>query len=198
MAASDVEIVNRSLALLGVSSITSLTDQTESASTSNLLFNDSRAAVFRAHPWNCLTKRAALPKDIAAPAWGFSNSFVLPADYLRLLATEEPLTAYEVENGFIFSDDDSLNIKYTALVTDVTKYDVLLVDALSARLAADLCQPLLQSSSVMDAMWKMYEMKLKEARFVDAQENSQDVLEADTWIDARLGVPSNISVPPRW
>jgi len=198
MAASEIEIVNRSLALLGISSITSLADQTEAASTSNLLWNDSRAATFRSHPWNCLTKRAALAKDIAAPSWGFANSFTLPADYLRLLSIEEPLISYEVENGFIFSDDDSMNIKYTALVTDVTKYDVLLVDALAARLSADLCQPLLQSASAMDAMWKMYQEKLREARYVDAQENSQDILEADTWMDARLGVQSNISTPPRW
>ena len=198
MAASEVEIVNRALALLGVSSITSLADQTESASTANLLWDDSRAATFRSHPWNCLTKRAALAKDINAPAWGFTNSFTLPADYLRLLTIEEPLLAYEIENGFIFSDDDSMNIKYTALVTDVTKYDVLLVDALAARLSADLCQPLLQSASAMEAMWKMYQDKLREARYVDAQENSQDVLEADTWIDARLGVPSPIDTPPRW
>lgn len=199
MATSNVELVNRALALLGVESITSLTDNTKAASVSSVLFDDTRAAVFRGHPWNCLTKRASLPKDVTAPVYGFANRFVLPSDYLRLLATEDTGTlslTYQIEGAFILSDNDTMNIKYTSLETDVTKYDTLLVDALCARLAADLAQPLLQSTSAMQDMWKMYELKMREAKFVDAQENSQDVLDADYWLDSRLGVTSAFLTPP--
>jgi hypothetical protein len=107
-------------------------------------------------------------------------------------------TSYQIENGFILSDNDTMNIRYVSLETDVTKYDTLLVDALCARLAADLAQPLLQSTSAMQEMFNMYELKLKEARFVDAQENAQDILETDYWLDSRVGTPdNNISTPPR-
>lgn len=197
MAASDIEIINRSLALLGVESITSISDNTKQASTARVIFDDTRAAVFRGHPWNCLTKRASLPKDVTPPAFGFGNAFVLPADFLRLLSIEVPQLPYQVENGKILSNNDDMKIVYTALVTDVTKYDTLLVDALTARLASDLAQPLLQSTSAMEQMWQMYELKLREAKFVDAQENAQDVLDTDYWLDSRLGVGSNISPPPR-
>lgn len=197
MAASDIEIINRSLALLGIESITSLSDNSKQASTARVLYDDTRASVFRGHPWNCLTMRASLPKDVAAPAFGYGNAFVLPADFLRLLAVEEPLEPYQVENGKILSNNDNMRIVYTGLVTDVTKYDTLLVDALTARIAADLAQPLLQSTSAMEQMWQMYELKLREAKFVDAQENAQDVLDADYWLDSRSGVISNISPPPR-
>ena len=104
-----------------------------------------------------------------------------------------------ISNGFILSNDSTLNIKYTALETDVTKYDTLLVEALTARLAADLAQPLLQSMSAMEAMQRMYELKIREAKFVDAQENSQDILDTDYWLESRLGVyRENISTPPRF
>jgi len=197
MAASDIEIINRSLALLGIESITSLSDNSKQASTARVLYDDTRASVFRGHPWNCLTMRASLPKDVVAPAFGYGNAFVLPADFLRLLAVEEPLEPYQVENGKILSNNDNMRIVYTGLVTDVTKYDTLLVDALTARIAADLAQPLLQSTSAMEQMWQMYELKLREAKFVDAQENAQDVLDADYWLDSRSGVISNISPPTR-
>lgn len=201
MATSNIELVNRSLALLGVESVTSLTDNTKAASVASILFDDTRASVFRAHPWNCLIKRAALPKDVTAPVYGYNNRFVLPSDYLRLLAVEDTgsiSTPFQIEGAFILSDNDSMNIKYVSLETDVTKYDSLLIDALCARLAADLAQPLLQSTSAMQEMWRMYELKLREARFVDAQENAQDILDTDYWLDSRLGTPNtNISPPPR-
>lgn len=197
MAASDVELVNRSLALLGVESITSLSDNSKAASVARVLFDDTRAAVFRSHPWNCLTRRASLPKDVSAPVYGFGNAFVLPADYLRLLGIEENLLPYQIEGSMILSDNDTMRIRYTSLVTDVTKYDTLLLDTLSARLAADLAQPLLQSTSAMEQMWQMFELKLREAKFVDAQENSQDVLDTDYWLDSRSGVYGRLAVPPR-
>jgi|TARA_R100001443_G_C3310461_1_gene167595 hypothetical protein len=198
-ATANIDLVNRSLALLGVESITSLSDTSKPASTANLLYDNTRAAVFRAHPWNCLTKRAALAQDATAPVYEYTYRYILPADYLRLLTLEEPVDEYQLENGFILSNDSTLNIKYTALETDVTKYDTLLVEALTARLAADLAQPLLQSMSAMEAMQRMYELKIREAKFVDAQENSQDILDTDYWLESRLGVyRENISTPPRF
>ena len=197
-ASADINIVNRALTLLGVNTITALTDSDKAASTASVLWDDTRAAVFRAHPWNCLTKRVALSKDSSSPAYGYDNRFQLPADFLRLIQLEEPTDNYQIENDFILYDGDTLNVQYLALVTDVTKYDTLLIDTLAARLAAELAQPLLQSTSAMDQMWKMYEMKLKEARYVDAQENCQDVLDADYWVDSRDGIKRpNIETPPR-
>lgn len=199
MAASDIEVVNRSLTLLGVDPVNSLSDPTKAASTARRLYDDSRAAVFRAHPWNCLVRRVALPLDNITPAYEFSHQFVLPADFLRLLTLEDVNGRYSIESRRILYDGDNLKIKYIALLTDVPSYDTLLVDALAARLAADLAHPLLQSSSTMEQMWQLYELKLREAKFVDAQENSQEVLDADYWLNSRFGVAdSRLGVPPRW
>lgn len=199
MAASDIELINRSLALLGIESITSLSDNSKQASIARVLFNDTRAAVFRGHPWNCLTKRASLPIDVTKPVYGYTNRFALPADYLRLLEVENSKSVlYQLERGHLLSDESTMNVKYTALITDVTLYDTLLVDTLSARIAADLAQPLLQSTSAMEQMWQMYELKLREAKFVDAQEQAQDVIDADYWLDSRQGTyRPNINTPPR-
>ncbi len=165
-----------------------------------MLLNDTRAAVFRAHPWNCLTKRIALALSNTGAVYGFTNRFVLPADFLRLLEVENPTQAvFQVERGHILSDDGTMKIKYTALITDVSTYDTLLVDTLAARLAADMAVPLLQSGSAMEQMWKLYELKIREAKFVDAQEQNQDVLDADYWIESRQGIARpNISTPPRY
>ena len=197
-AAADVDLVNRALALLGVEAITSLADTSKPAATASVLFDDTRASVFRAHPWNCLIKRASLAQDAVAPAYGYTYKYALPADYLRLINIENDLENFQIENGFILYDEDTLNIKYVALDTDVTKYDPLLKDALAARLAYELAQPLLQSTSAMADMFNLYETKLKEARYVDAQENCYETLEADYFIESRQGLNRpNIQTPPR-
>lgn len=199
MAASDIEIVNRALTLLGVDPINSMSDPTKAAATANRLYNDTRSAVFRAHPWNCLVTRASLPLDAVAPVYGFSHQFVLPADFLRLLQLEDIQGQYAMESRRILYDGNVLKIKYIALLTDVPRYDTLLVDALAARLAADMAHPLLQASSTMEQMWQLYELKLREAKYVDAQENSQEVLDADYWLNSRFGITDpRMGVPPRW
>jgi len=48
----------------------------------------------------------------------------------------------------------------------------------------------------MEQMWKMYELKIREAKFVDAQENGQDVLDTDYWLDSRLGITNDRLTPP--
>ena len=195
---ADINIINRALALLGVSRITSLSDTSKPAATASVLWDDTRAAVFRSHPWNCLTKRVALAQSSTTPAYGYTYQYQLPADFLRLIQLENATDNYQIENDFILYDNDTLNIQYLALITDVTKYDTLLVDTLAARLAAELAQPLLQSTGAMEKMWAVYDLKLKEARYVDAQENCQDVLDADYWIDSRQGTKRpNIETPPR-
>ena len=198
MAASDIEIVNRALTLLGVDPINSLSDTSKAASTANRIYNDTRSAVFRAHPWNCLVKRAALPLDAATPLYGFNYQFVLPADYLRLLGIQDTTGRYSIENRKILYDSNTLNISYIALVTDVPSYDTLLVDTLAARLAADLAHPLLQTQQSMESMWQLYELKLREAKLINAQENQQDVLDTDYWLNSRLGVSPTVGAPSRW
>lgn len=198
MAASDIEIVNRALTLLGVDPINSLSDTSKAASTANRIYNDTRSAVFRAHPWNCLVKRAALPLDAATPLYGFAFQFVLPADYLRLLGIENTTGRYSIENRKILYDSNTLNISYVALITDVPSYDTLLVDTLAARLAADLAHPLLQTQQAMESMWQLYELKLREAKLINAQENQQDVLDTDYWLNSRLGTSPVVGAPSRW
>ena len=60
MATTKINIINRALGLLGAEFITTLTEDTKGARFSNELYDDTRDAVFRMHPWNCCIKRASL------------------------------------------------------------------------------------------------------------------------------------------
>tara|TARA_R100001440_G_scaffold15482_1_gene26292 strand:+ start:38 stop:616 length:579 start_codon:yes stop_codon:yes gene_type:complete len=191
--ASVVDICNSALNALGASTIISLTENSKNARLCNQRYEPVRDAVFRSHPWNCLQKRVELAKDTTAPVFEFSNAYTLPADSLRILKSENSNLSnnekFRIEGKKLLTNEDTIKILYVAKITDTTQYDTSLIETLSAKLAAELCYPITQSSTLMDRMFALYESKLKDARFNDATEGTADNdvrIQADDFINARL------------
>ena len=192
--ASEVDIANSALNMIGASNITSLTEDSVAARIMNQRYEFVRDAVFRSHPWNCLVRRASLAQNSTAPTWGYTFAYNLPTDpfCLRVLRLEKLDLDYKVEGRTIVSNEQTMKIKYVARVTDPNEYDTLLSETISARLAADTCYSITNSNSLVASMYSLYEAKLKEARFVDATEGMPGVegadlgvLQADTFINSR-------------
>jgi len=176
--ASTVDICNSALNMIGASNILSLTEDSKAARICNQRYEYVRDAVFRAHPWNCLIRRVALAADTATPAFDFSYQFTLPTEpyCLRVLRLEEPDTVFKIEGRKIVTNESSIKLMYVARVTDANEYDMLLIETLSARLAADISYSLVNSAQLTQLMQKQYEAKLKEARFVDATEGTPELV----------------------
>jgi hypothetical protein len=191
--ASVVDICNSALNALGASTIISLTENSKNARLCNQRYEPVRDAVFRSHPWNCLQKRVELAKDTTAPVFEFSNAYTLPADSLRILKSENSNLSnnekFRIEGKKLLTNEDTIKILYVAKITDTTQYDTSLIETLSAKLAAELCYPITQSSTLMDRMFALYESKLKEARFNDATEGTADDdvrIQSDDFLNSRL------------
>lgn len=186
---SDVGIVNAALIKLGEGTITSLTENSKPARLARAVYADLRDAVLQAHPWNFAVARAVLAADPTPPAWGFAHAFTLPAepDYcLRVLGLEDSAAEWRVEGRKILADEGGpLRILYVRRVTDPNEHSALFRDALAARIAAELAEPLKQSTSMGEQMRLLYEKKLSEARTSDAQEGTPAPVEADEWLAAR-------------
>jgi hypothetical protein len=176
--ASTVDICNSALNMIGASNILSLTEDSKAARICNQRYEYVRDAVFRAHPWNCLIRRVALAADTATPAFDFSYQFTLPTNpyCLRVLRLEEPDTVFKIEGRKIVTNESSIKLMYVARVTDANEYDMLLIETLSARLAADISYSLVNSAQLTQLMQQQYEAKLKEARFVDATEGTPELV----------------------
>ena len=193
--ATDVDIANSALNNLGASNINSLTEDSVAARICNQRYAFVRDAVFRAHPWNCLITRASLAQNSTAPTWQYTYAFSLPTDpyCLRVLRVEDLYTDYKVEGRTIASDNSTMKIKYIGRVTDPNEYDMLLIECLSARLAADIAYAITNNNTLTATMWEMYNQKLSEARFVDATEGmpgtegvDYGVLHSNTFINSRF------------
>jgi hypothetical protein len=174
---SVVDICNSALNQIGASNIISLTEDSKAARICNQRYDYVRDSVFRAHPWNCLTRRIILAPDSDAPAFGFNNAFTLPTDpyCLRVLNIRYFDITFRVEGRKILCDEDTVELSYIGRVTDPAQYDMLLVESISSALAADIAYPLVGSTSLA-----LYERKLSEARLVDATEGTPQTIGSTT------------------
>ena len=191
--ASVVDICNGSLNQLGASTILTLTEDSKNARLCNARYTQVRDSLFRSHLWNCLTKRVELAKDTETPSWGFSYQFTLPADCLRVVTILNYDYDYKVEGRKILANHGTLKIQYISRVEDPNQYDELLRETISAALSADIAYAITSSNPVANNMYKLFQDKLREARFVDATEgqstnpdNGQsDVIGSSSFINSR-------------
>ena len=191
--ASVVDICNGALNQLGASTILTLTEDSKNARLCNARYTQVRDSLFRSHLWNCLTKRVELAKDTEVPSWGFSYQFTLPADCLRVVTILNYDYDYKVEGRKILANHGTLKIQYIARIEDPNEYDELLRETISAALSADIAYAVTSSNPVANNMYKLFQDKLREARFVDATEgqstnpdNGQsDVIGSSSFINSR-------------
>lgn len=186
-----IQICNQALTQVGEPTITSLAEESKPARLCDLRFNDVKWAVLRAHPWNCATKRTSLARLTETPAYEFAYKFQLPADWLRLVSTQNPDISYRIEGRELLANEQTFNCKYVHRVDDVTDLDTLCQAAIAARLAAELALPLARSAERQKNLWEQYKEKLSEARFIDASEHPREGFRTNEWLDSRLGLDND-------
>lgn len=125
-------------------------------------------------------------------ATGFSSSAVygFPGIHGYLPASiEYRIETVRVNNADVralLCNETTMKIEYIARIEDVAQYDALFVEALSARLAAELAKPLADDNTLAKNMMDFYAAKLTEARVADAQEGTpREIVNTDAWIMAR-------------
>ena len=194
---SEVTIANAALHQIGATQILAFNEDSKAARIINDRYSKIRDSVFRAHPWNCLIQRVSLSPDTATPAFEFAKQFTLPTDpfCLRVLGLDNPDIIYKIEGRKLLCNESEVKMIYTGRITDTSVYDILLTETISAALASDIAYPLVGSSSLARELYAKYEMKLSEARFIDATEDNlintnsiseSQPLRAETFISSRF------------
>jgi len=191
--ASAVDIANSALNLLGASTISAFTDDSKNARLVNQRYENVRNRVFRSHAWNCLHKRVQLAQNSTAPVIEYSNAYALPSDCLRVLKVHNGTTDsiqsaidYKLEGRNIVTDEGTVYLIYVALDTDPNNYDSYLQESISHQLAADLCYAITNNATLANNYMARADERLREARFIDASENSLGTIESNEFTDARL------------
>ena len=194
-----VGVCNLALQRLGTKAITSLSEDTTAGRECNRVYAHARDSELRSHPWSFARSRTRLAADTAAPAFGFSNAFSLPADYIRLLPARSVANTsvtlggidanidWQIEGRKILTNDASrLDIVYLKRVTDPNEFDALFTDLLVSRIAMDVAEKVTQSNTKKTNAEGRYRVAKDEAKRANAFERPPQETPEDTWVLARL------------
>ena len=172
--ATPTDICNMAISRLGQPKINDIGENSAAAIACRDHFEPVRDALLRGHPWNFATVRADLAEG-ATPEYGWSRSFALPNDFLRL-NTVNGVEASRCEADYsltfrtIYSNADTLQVTYVKQVEDTTLFDPLFVEAFVLKLAAAIA-PSIADPTEKGAMEGLSASRLRDAAFADASEN---------------------------
>lgn len=215
--ASEIDICNLALGHLGdVATIASIDPPEGSAQAEHCarFYPIARDALLEMHAWSFATKRVQLAQlGSGWPEWDYS--YAQPSDALVMIAVLPPsstddystvATGVQISAGgsyvpqpfsceinadgadVIYTDQAEAVLRYTALVTDTTKFSPLFIVALSWQLASMLAGPILKGDAGASeakrcaAMAQAYLAKAKES---DAGQRRINLQHNVGWIAGR-------------
>jgi hypothetical protein len=201
--ASQTDIANDALTILGAAPINAITDQSNQARAINAVWNLERDSELRKHRWKFSIARGSLPALADQPASGpYTQWFELPAGCLRVLEIGDsypgadlsdyrsgPTTDdYSIEGGKVLTNFPApLSIRFIQQVTDPTQWDASFCSLFAARLAYVCCFRITSSGALQKEAMAAYKDALKEGIRANALESTPTFPADDTWVAARLG-----------
>ena len=191
--ASEVGICNQAMAWVGGALITSLGDGSTEARLCNAVYSDVRDAVLEAHDWTFAITRRNLPASATAPENGYATAFPIPSDILRITDVNDGAD-WRVEGDSIVTNEGSCKVRGIARITDPNRFSALFVQALAARLAADLAIPIAQSRALQQQHYQIYESKLAEAVASDGMQGKSRRI-TSSWLRGSRTGGTNLAGP---
>jgi len=200
------KIANIALTHLGEAKIDGLGDENQRARLCNLRFADCRNIVLRTHPWTCVTKRAKLSLIIddltgaaVKPVFGFAYMYKLPADFLRVLQTDDISQPHQIETytqaagstreatsaPVLITDATSVSIKYIHLPPNLEILSPDIANLIGLLLASELAEPLTAKVDLKARLDQRFIMGLAAARSTDSMQGTPEVIENFTWLNSR-------------
>lgn len=184
--ATQTELCNLALALLGQEAISSVNEDSRSGRLCRQFYSQVYDEVLRSHAWKCAKTRSALAELADAPAFGWDHAFQLPADCLRALWLEELDYEFDIEQGSLLTNDDEANLVYIARVTP-NKLDSWAAKVIYHSLAVAMAYPLTQSLSLKQTLENELESRiLPEARRLGAFESLEPESDHSGWLNERV------------
>ena len=185
---TSVSICSNALVMLGGAPISSLDEENPRAQAAANLYPSVRDTVLRAHYWNCATKRDVLAPLATAPAFGYTNQFPLPGDWLRTIQVGRddcPLD-YRSEGTRILANVAALPLVYVFRNYVEDTWSTNLVHVMELAMAAKLAYSVTASTSLADMMNTSFERQLKVAKAIDGQDDPPEEFGAGPFLLSRF------------
>jgi hypothetical protein len=183
---SDLDLTNAALVKLGALPIRGFDDADASAGVAAALYPVVAEAALTAHPWSFTLKRARLSEVVGEPLADFSVRYALPADFLRAIYVDNRGSSprYALVGRELHSDARDVVLTYQYRPNEDV-FPPFFRAALVAKLAAELCIPITESTSRAEALDRLAERELERAWSIDRTQDTPPRVSDDTLIRVR-------------
>lgn len=188
MALSSIALCSRALLKLGAASIASFDEGTAEAEVAANLYGSLRDAMLSAHPWSFACGQVSLARLSAEPLADFSYAYQLPADFLRALSVGSGGrgrgASYRIAERRLHTNLAGIVLTYIFRPNE-EEFPPFFDQALIARLSAEFCIPMTESTSRSEALNRLAEIEFGRAKSIDGQQDTPGRIEDFTLVDVR-------------
>lgn len=188
MVLSGIGLSARALVRLGALPITSFDDGSAESEIASILYSTVRDALLSSYAWTFASGQIALTQQQAAPLADFEFSYALPNDYLRAISLGAGGTSkgvpYRISRNVLHTNAQNVTLHYI-FRPDESEFPAYFDQALIAKLAAEFCIPVTESTSRANSLFSLAEREYARARQIDAQSDTPNRLDDFTLVDVR-------------
>lgn len=172
---SEVEICNIALTRLGADSIRSFDEDNKRARLSQIMYKHIRDLFLEDYEWtfNTKYKQLALLSGEEHPQFSFIYSVPSDCFYARQLldsnGTISSKVKWEVYSKKIATNVENAWLRYSLMITATGFFPMYFVEAVAAQVAAELAPAIVQDKNRYNALLKIAEARLYQARDKDAE-----------------------------
>jgi len=188
MAYTKIDLCSRALVKLGAKAIASFNEATAEAEACVQLYEPTVESLLAAYPWRFALEKAKLARLVANPTADYQYAYQLPNDCVRVLSAGNSAKSqglhYKIVGDTLHTNAEDVVISYISR-PDESSFPPFFSNALIAKLAAELCLPLTESTTRTDYMYARAEEEFKMAKLTDSQQDVPSCFQDFSLIEVR-------------
>ena len=186
-----LEIINNALMKVGLPLADSLSDVDWNAQT---IYETAARQALRSFAWGFAMKYKKLTAASTAPTHGFSKSYSMPEECLRVLdvrSSEDiraPKARFAISGRLIYTNASPCCARYVSdVISDPESWPDDFADAVSCKIAAEIANLSAQTATLTPGLLQMYQLALAQAQAIDSTETNERVPLDESILATRTG-----------
>ena len=188
MSFTSIDICSHALVKLGANSISSFQEETTEAHIAKQLYDMVLDSLLSSYPWRFALKQTSLARLTDTPKADYQYAFALPNDCIRILSAGQTNRGkglnYRIAQQQLHTNSPSVVLTYLCRPNEAD-FPAFFVEALVAKLAAEFCLPLTESTTRTDYLKKQATETLQTARLTDSQQSVPEQFQDFSLIEVR-------------
>ncbi|MBQ3696264.1 MAG: hypothetical protein II938_04810 [Alphaproteobacteria bacterium] len=169
-----IDLCSRALVKLGASTIASFDEDTAEAKVCMQLYEPTLESLLASYPWRFALEKVELARLVTAPKADYKYAYQLPNDCVRILSAGNGIKSqglkYKIVGNTLHTNSEQVMISYIRRPNE-SEFPPFFCNALIARLSAELCLPLTESTTRTDYMYNRADEEFKMAKLTDSQQD---------------------------